>query len=201
MLNRTADIALKDLSPGLKVRTLIAIAATMDILLTMPDTESLALDDKGPRVKRTRSYRAALARAGKLLKNPSRLNLLVRDAIQKADRLDSGPLVKFRDALYTTFRLVKAFSNGQYRQVSWYNLMLIVAALVYFVAPIDMIPDFILGAGLFDDAMLLTWTLKQVAAEIERFTDWETRGDTQQSRASVAGEPDLSLQAAKPSDS
>ena len=167
----------------------------MEIILTMQDTESLASDDKGPRVKRTRAYRAALARAGKLLKHPSKLNQLVRESIQKTERLDSGRLAKFRDALYTTFRLVKAFSSGQYRQVSWYNLVLMVAALVYFVAPIDMIPDFIIGAGLLDDAMLLSWTLKQVAMEIERFTDWETQENSQQPTASTAGVAD-----AKPSE-
>lgn len=139
----------------------------------MSDTELLSPQSGEPRVKKSRAYRAALARAGKILKKPRRLNKLVGDAVHKAERIDSGPLASFRDALYTTFRLVKAVSNGQYRQVSWYNLMLIVAALVYFVMPIDMIPDFIFGVGLLDDAMLLTWTLRQVAVEIDHFSAWE----------------------------
>lgn len=163
----------------------------------MSDTESLADNKQGPRVKRTRAYRAALARAGKLLKNPSRLNRLVQEAAQKTEQVDSGPWGKLRDALYTTFRLVKAFSRGQYRQVSWHNLVLIVAALVYFVAPVDMIPDFIIGAGLLDDAMLLSWTLKQVAAEIERFTAWEIGESANGSGDTEADEPELSQQAAR----
>ncbi|MFA5548550.1 MAG: YkvA family protein [Porticoccaceae bacterium] len=127
------------------------------------------------RVKSTAAYRVALARAGKLLKNPAQLGALVGQARDKARRGERGPLASLGDSLGHALRLVKAYSRGDYRDVSWHNLVLIVAALVYLVAPVDLILDFIPGFGLIDDAMLLTWTFATVQSEITRFLAWEQR--------------------------
>ena len=75
-------------------------------------------------------------------------------------------------------RLVRAYANGSYRQISAQALLTIVAALVYFVSPIDLIPDFILGLGLIDDAAVLAWTIKACAADLASFIAWENgRGE------------------------
>ena len=51
--------------------------------------------------------------------------------------------------------------------------MSIVAWLIYFVMPVDAIPDFILALGLVDDAALLGWVLSSVRTDLERFVEWE----------------------------
>ena len=50
---------------------------------------------------------------------------------------------------------------------------MIVASLIYFVSPIDLIPDFILGFGLIDDATVLAWTIKACASDLAAFIAWE----------------------------
>jgi len=45
--------------------------------------------------------------------------------------------------------------------------------MIYFVMPIDAMPDFILGLGLADDATLLAWTSAKVKEELDRFLQWE----------------------------
>lgn len=140
----------------------------------MPDSNTSG-KPSASRVKNTAAYRIALAKAGKLLKNPTQLAALAGQARAKARRGERGALASLGNSLGSALRLVKAYSRGDYREVSWHNLMLIVAALVYFVAPIDLIPDFIPGFGLIDDAMLLTWTFATVQSEITRFLVWEQR--------------------------
>jgi uncharacterized membrane protein YkvA (DUF1232 family) len=47
--------------------------------------------------------------------------------------------------------------------------------VVYFVMPVDLIPDFIAGLGFVDDAALLARTMKSVKSDIDDFKTWEER--------------------------
>jgi uncharacterized membrane protein YkvA (DUF1232 family) len=53
--------------------------------------------------------------------------------------------------------------------VSWETKSWIVAALVYFISPADVIPDVIPGLGYIDDATVVAWCLHQVAEEVVRY--------------------------------
>ncbi|MCK9506165.1 MAG: DUF1232 domain-containing protein [Porticoccaceae bacterium] len=125
------------------------------------------------RVRTSSSYRGAMAKAAKVLKKPEKLSKLVREASHKADRLDKGPIGETKDNLFSLFRLAKAYSTGEYRSISWSNLVLVVASIIYFVTPIDLIPDFLLAMGYFDDAALLAWTVKAIGEELNQFKLWE----------------------------
>ncbi|MDH3538339.1 MAG: YkvA family protein [Gammaproteobacteria bacterium] len=83
------------------------------------------------------------------------------------------PLAEIRESLQASIRLLRAYANGQYRDIPWESLVSIIAAIVYFVMPLDLIPDFILAFGLIDDAALLGWILSSVKKDIDRFAEWE----------------------------
>jgi uncharacterized membrane protein YkvA (DUF1232 family) len=46
-------------------------------------------------------------------------------------------------------------------------------AVIYFVSPIDFIPDFIPVAGFIDDALVVSLALNQVKADLDAFMAWE----------------------------
>ena len=73
----------------------------------------------------------------------------------------------------TCLRLVKAYSNGTYREIPWQSLLMIIASIIYFVMPADLIPDLIAGVGYLDDASLLAWTISSFASDIDKFEEWE----------------------------
>jgi uncharacterized membrane protein YkvA (DUF1232 family) len=122
----------------------------------------------------SRSYEKAKSRAEGYLRSPEKLGKLVGDATEKAKRRN-GPLREVWTSLMACFRLMKAYANGSYKKVPWQSLLMIVAAVVYFVMPVDLIPDFLAGLGLLDDAALLGWTVKTFAADINAFVRWEER--------------------------
>lgn len=131
------------------------------------------------RIRRSASYRGALAKAGKLLRKPQRLIDLVDTASAKAAKLHRGPIQQAKDKLATLLRLVKAYAVGDYRSVSWTNLVMIVAAIIYFLSPLDLIPDFFAGLGYIDDATILSWTLRAIGDELSTFSEWEkSSGET-----------------------
>jgi uncharacterized membrane protein YkvA (DUF1232 family) len=78
-----------------------------------------------------------------------------------------------REKLFVLGRLIKAYALGQYRQVPWKTILLIVAAVIYFVNPLDLVPDIIPLTGLTDDFAVLLWVYNSVSNEIERFIEWE----------------------------
>jgi uncharacterized membrane protein YkvA (DUF1232 family) len=70
-------------------------------------------------------------------------------------------------------RLVKAYALGQYREIPWKTLLIVIAAILYFINPIDLIPDLIPVAGLTDDVGILIWVYNSLSAEIDKFLVWE----------------------------
>ena len=127
------------------------------------------------RIRKSAAYRAALARSAKVLRKPEKLQRLIGEATAKINRVGKGPLADVRDSLYTLFRLLGAYGNGRYRDVSGSSLMLVVAAIGYFVMPLDLLPDILLGLGYIDDAAILTWTINTIAQELDKFRDWEAQ--------------------------
>ncbi|MDH5738975.1 MAG: YkvA family protein [Nitrospira sp.] len=70
-------------------------------------------------------------------------------------------------------RLLKAWKRGSYRGLSVRTLVSLVGALLYVVSPIDLIPDFIPGIGLIDDAAVLALLLHSIAQDLAAFRMWE----------------------------
>lgn len=126
------------------------------------------------RVKASKAYQTAMNRADSYLQDRRKLGQLIEEATTKAREKGGGKLNQVWDSFTASLRLLKAYGTGRYRGASGKTLALIVAALLYFVMPADLIPDFILGLGLVDDAALLAWMLQSISTEIDQFKNWES---------------------------
>ena len=82
-----------------------------------------------------------------------------------------GMITDLIDDIKTLFQMVRAYSSGTYRDVPVETIIIIITAIIYFVIPIDMMPDFIPG-GFFDDALIFTFVLNGIRGEIEVFRAW-----------------------------
>ena len=69
--------------------------------------------------------------------------------------------------------LVKDFRNGEYRDISWGTIGMIVFAFLYLVSPIDLIPDFIPILGLIDDVLIFRLALSFIRDDLDRYVDWK----------------------------
>lgn len=75
-------------------------------------------------------------------------------------------------------RLVRATVRGEYVGTTRGRLLMLVAALLYVVSPIDLVPELLLPIlGLGDDALLITWIAASVVNETESFLNWERDRD------------------------
>lgn len=113
-------------------------------------------------------------KAKALLTQPVRLGAFVHLATKRL-RHPGRALQQVKEELATMLRLVKAWRSGDYRQIPWASLVRIIACLLYFVAIIDLIPDFILGVGLVDDLAVILWTWRSLQDELQAFRNWEDK--------------------------
>jgi len=70
------------------------------------------------------------------------------------------------------FEMLKDYKSKKYRNVPWKAIAMIVTALVYFLNPIDLIPDFMGVIGFTDDAIVLAFVFKSLRGELIKYCDW-----------------------------
>jgi uncharacterized membrane protein YkvA (DUF1232 family) len=97
---------------------------------------------------------------------------LIKEAIEKANR-NKGALNKLWDQLKALFRLSSAWAKGEYTEVSLKTILWVIAAIIYFVNPFDVVPDFITGIGYVDDAAVIYFVINSIKQDLDRFLKWE----------------------------
>ena len=119
-----------------------------------------------------RGLRLVEADAADLADNPSRLRALIRRS-QAQLREDRSRIGSLRADVPRLVRLGRAITRGDYRRLPWKSVFFLAAGLLYFVTPADLIPDFILGTGFLDDAVIVAYVMKAIRDDLARFEDWE----------------------------
>ena len=120
-------------------------------------------------------FRKATGKAGKIASNSFLILKLLKDALIKASESgNSKGVVEVILKKVTLFgRLIKAYAKGDYRELPTGSLIKILAALIYFVSPIDLLPDLLPVIGLSDDLALLVWVGNSLASDFSKFEEWE----------------------------
>ncbi len=71
--------------------------------------------------------------------------------------------------------LIRDYWKGRYREVSGKSLLVLVLTLAYIISPIDLIPDYILGFGQIDDAVILGLALNFLEKDLMKYREWRDR--------------------------
>ena len=104
------------------------------------------------------------------INNPDLLEQLLKETEQK---LAIIPKVGEAFACIPTFiLLLRSYIKKEYTDIPVGSLIAIVGALIYFVCPIDLIPDAIPILGYVDDATVLAFALKQVKSDVDNYNQW-----------------------------
>jgi uncharacterized membrane protein YkvA (DUF1232 family) len=128
----------------------------------------------GDEITQSTAFRRAATDAAAYARDPQRLQKLVEDAVGKINITPRGPFAETWPYLMAMIRLIRDYTRAQYRDVSESNLVTIIAALIYFVSPFDVIPDWVPILGHIDDAFVVSLALKTVRADLDTFMAWET---------------------------
>jgi uncharacterized membrane protein YkvA (DUF1232 family) len=110
--------------------------------------------------------------AQEYIDNPEKLKKLIDGAVKKAANT-KGPLDDLISNLKILFMLAQDWMKGNYREIPTGSIAVIIAAILYFFSPIDLIPDFIPIVGYFDDALVVSFAIKQIKSDIEKYKEWK----------------------------
>lgn len=71
--------------------------------------------------------------------------------------------------------LVRMYVKKEYRDIPIGSVISIVSALLYFVSPIDLIPDAIPGIGYIDDAAVVAACIALVEGDLKEYQAWREK--------------------------
>ena len=102
------------------------------------------------------------------------LEYLINEEEKLQEKLkDSSHLERFAKDLMLFMSLIKDYYKGNYRDIPYKTISAGVVGLLYTLNPIDIIPDFIPFIGHIDDALVLTFCLKLIEKDLQKYQTWK----------------------------
>jgi uncharacterized membrane protein YkvA (DUF1232 family) len=135
---------------------------------TTANTESLV-----SRILRSVFFKSATGKAGRYAQNAGSLLGLLKKVLSKTSSLRGEAYQELRHNVSVLVRMVRMYATGEYRAIPWKTITRIVAVLVYFLSPIDVIPDLLPVVGLTDDVALIVWLLNAIQEDLAAFNEWD----------------------------
>ena len=110
--------------------------------------------------------------AEELLKQPEKVEILLQRIEKKLKKIP-----KVGDTLAMVpimVSLIRSYVRKEYNKAPIGSIIAIVSALIYLATPVDLIPDFIVGLGIVDDAAILGMCYSLVSDDIKEYEEWRT---------------------------
>ncbi|MDD3045412.1 MAG: YkvA family protein [Candidatus Delongbacteria bacterium] len=115
-------------------------------------------------------------KANELLKDKEKTENTLNEAMKKAE-LSRNAIESVWHNLQLMFSISKDYASGRYKEVPVKSIALIIGAILYFLMPVDLIPDFIPAFGYLDDVAVIGMVIKQVFSDLETYEKWKKSRD------------------------
>ncbi len=114
-------------------------------------------------------------RAEEILKSPEEaveFDKKLDDKMKSSKRLD-----KWFNSIDTLGSMVVDYAKGNYREVPLNTIIGATAALIYFLSPIDVLPDVVAGLGQLDDIAIIAFAIKSISHDLDKYREWKRLPD------------------------
>lgn len=132
--------------------------------------------------KNPKGFAQARRTASGFLNDKDKTAYLLREAISKAERSQEALRKGWTD-LQALLRLVHCWAKGKYSAIPLQSILLVITAIVYFVNPFDVVPDFFPVSGFLDDATILAFVLRAVRQDLDQFLAWESKTENHETES------------------
>jgi uncharacterized membrane protein YkvA (DUF1232 family) len=117
-------------------------------------------------------FRTLLNDAGHYQTDQDKTNALADQAAGRAED-NKTSLGRVWEDLMGLIRMMKAWATRRYPRVPVKTIIYVIGAVLYFMSPIDAIPDFIPVIGFLDDAFIIALVMRAIRGDIAAFRQWE----------------------------
>ncbi len=108
--------------------------------------------------------------ASEIIKDKKKTDGLIKKALATMEKVPG--IGKYVDEIKYMCAMVRDYVKRDYTEVKLSTVIAVVAALVYLVSPVDIIPDYIPIVGYLDDMAVLAYAIKATYKEIEAYKLW-----------------------------
>lgn len=128
--------------------------------------------DDSDKQRPLKAFEKLKKQAESLLRDPDAAIKIVDQASKKAEK-DGKRIEAVKNDFINLIQLLRAYFTGEYRKIPWTSIISALAAVLYFLNPFDVIPDFILGFGMLDDATVIAFCIRSMKTDLEEFTQYK----------------------------
>ncbi len=127
------------------------------------------------KIQENKFFERAKSRASSILGDKQKLEEVLNASKTRLSEvnLENSKLSKLGHTLRVFLRMIQAFIKGEYKDTPWKSMVAIVAGIIYFLMPIDLIPDFIPFTGFIDDFTVIMLVSNAFHQDIEQFEIWD----------------------------
>jgi uncharacterized membrane protein YkvA (DUF1232 family) len=113
--------------------------------------------------------------AMRIINEQSQVKKLISQVSQKLQKINGSnkQINELMEHVQLFLRMIKKSLVGEYSAFSHKTLVSLVFGLLYFVTPMDVVPDFVPLLGFSDDLSILYFIIKNFKSDIEAFKVWE----------------------------
>ncbi len=97
----------------------------------------------------------------------------LKDKILEAAKINAAFMVKFGPKIILIFQMLKDYLRGEYKEITDPTLNSSAFAVMYFLNPFDLIPDFLPIIGYLDDILILNIVWENVQKELIKYAAWK----------------------------
>jgi uncharacterized membrane protein YkvA (DUF1232 family) len=123
----------------------------------------------------SRIYNRVLNRAKSAVRDNGRLREVLIEVGEKLVKVGdkTGESESFVKLIKMLIRMLSNHISGAYRSFSPLTLVMTVFSLIYFITPLDLIPDFIPALGFTDDLAVIVMVMRRFTEDLDRYREWE----------------------------
>ncbi|MEP0365986.1 MAG: YkvA family protein [Cyclobacteriaceae bacterium] len=125
--------------------------------------------------KKNKKIEAMMVKAKETISSNERVKKLLQAGKEKLDEMSGSAEDKktFVSHVQKVMRMIRAHFTGEFKAFSVKSMVLLVFALIYFITPLDLLPDFIPALGFTDDLSILLFIFKSIQEDVAEFEEWE----------------------------
>jgi len=115
-----------------------------------------------------------LQEAREIINDREKLEELIYEAYVKIGNVKIGntKLAALFEKVELFIQMIRAYVKGEYRELPIRTIILIAAGLLYFINPLDLIPDIIPITGYLDDLSIIIWIAHSIDKDIQKFEEF-----------------------------